>query len=61
MTLARAGSDVAVVVVGLNGECESEGFDRVDMKLPGKQDELIRQVVFSQLMSQVYFNCIANS
>ncbi len=37
-------SDVAVVVVGLNGEWESEGFDRVDMKLPGQQDELIRAV-----------------
>ncbi len=37
-------ADVAVVVVGLNGEWESEGFDRVDMKLPGQQDELIRAV-----------------
>ncbi len=37
-------ADVAVVVVGLTGEWESEGFDRVDMKLPGEQDELIRRV-----------------
>ncbi len=37
-------SDAAVVVVGLNHEWESEGFDRVDMKLPGQQDELIRRV-----------------
>lgn len=37
-------ADAAVVVVGLTGEWESEGFDRVDMKLPGNQDELIRRV-----------------
>lgn len=36
--------DVAVVVVGLSPEYESEGFDRADMKLPGAQDELIRRV-----------------
>jgi beta-glucosidase len=41
--LARR-SDAAVVVVGLNHEWESEGFDRVDMKLPGQQDELVRRV-----------------
>ncbi len=33
-------ADVVVVVAGLNGEWESEGFDRVDMKLPGEQDRL---------------------
>lgn len=37
-------ADVVVVVAGLNGEWETEGADRVDMKLPGQQDELIRQV-----------------
>jgi beta-glucosidase len=37
-------ADVVVVVAGLNGEWESEGFDRVDMKLPGEQDKLIKQV-----------------
>lgn len=37
-------SDVAVVVVGLSPEYESEGFDRADMKLPGQQNELIRRV-----------------
>jgi beta-glucosidase len=37
-------ADVVVVVAGLNGEWESEGFDRVDMKLPGEQDRLIKQV-----------------
>jgi beta-glucosidase len=41
--LAR-NSDVVVLVAGLTGEWESEGFDRVDMKLPGAQNELIERV-----------------
>ena len=39
-----AQADVALVVAGLTREWESEGFDRVDMRLPGEQDELIRRV-----------------
>ena len=39
-----AGSDVAVVVVGTTEEVESEGFDRADLTLPGRQDELVRRV-----------------
>ncbi|WP_420628154.1 beta-glucosidase H [Candidatus Leptofilum sp.] len=39
-----AKSDVAVIVAGLTREWESEGFDRVDMRLPGLQDELISRV-----------------
>jgi len=38
-------SDVVVLIAGLSKEWESEGFDRVDMKLPGAQDELIERVV----------------
>jgi beta-glucosidase len=37
-------ADVVVLVASLNSEWESEGFDRVDMKLPGMQDELIKRV-----------------
>lgn len=37
-------SDVAVVVVGMNDEWESEGYDRHSMNLPGKQNELISAV-----------------
>ncbi|HSG87821.1 MAG TPA: glycoside hydrolase family 3 C-terminal domain-containing protein [Pseudomonadales bacterium] len=40
---ARA-ADVAIVVVGLNPEWETEGADRVDMRLPGDQEELVRRV-----------------
>lgn len=43
-TLAQD-SDVAVVVVGMNNEWESEGYDRHTMNLPGKQNELISSVV----------------
>jgi beta-glucosidase len=39
-----AGADVAVVVVGTTEEVESEGFDRDALALPGRQDELVRQV-----------------
>ena len=39
-----AESDVAVVVVGTTEEVESEGFDRVSLALPGRQDELVRRV-----------------
>jgi beta-glucosidase len=38
-------ADAAVLVVGTNGEWESEGYDRTSMDLPGRQDELIRQVL----------------
>ena len=40
---ARA-ADVAVVVVGTNEESESEGWDRTDLSLPGRQDELVSRV-----------------
>jgi beta-glucosidase len=36
--------DLAVLVVGTNDDWESEGWDRDDMSLPGRQDELIRRV-----------------
>ncbi|KAF2099331.1 beta-glucosidase-like protein [Rhizodiscina lignyota] len=40
-------SDVAIVVVGLDAEWESEGYDRKDMALPkdGSQDRLVEAVV----------------
>ena len=38
------GADVAVVVVGTNSKVESEGYDRENLDLPGRQDELVRAV-----------------
>jgi len=40
---ARA-ADVAVVVVGTTDDIESEGFDRKNLALPGRSDELVRRV-----------------
>jgi len=37
-------ADVVIVIGSLNSEWEAEGFDRVDMKLPGTQNELISKV-----------------
>ena len=39
-----ASCDVAVVVCGLTPEWESEGFDRPDLSLPRRQNELISSV-----------------
>ncbi|MER7101679.1 glycoside hydrolase family 3 C-terminal domain-containing protein [Streptomyces humidus] len=41
---AAARADVAVVVVATTEEVESEGFDRTDLRLPGRQDELVARV-----------------
>ena len=49
-------SDIVVLVAGLNSEWESEGFDRVDMKLPGKQDELIERVAAANPNTIVVLN-----
>lgn len=37
-------ADVAIVVIGLNGDWESEGYDRKTLALPGLTDELVRRV-----------------
>ncbi|KAH8096697.1 glycoside hydrolase family 3 protein [Cristinia sonorae] len=37
--------DVAVLVVGLNHDYESEGFDRPNMDLPGRTNELVTKVL----------------
>jgi beta-glucosidase len=49
-------SDVVVLVAGLNGEWESEGSDRVDMKLPGAQNELIERVAKANRNTVVVLN-----
>ncbi|SDO21074.1 beta-glucosidase [Streptomyces sp. cf386] len=37
-------ADTAVVVVATTDRVESEGFDRTDLTLPGRQDDLVRAV-----------------
>ncbi|MEV1019003.1 glycoside hydrolase family 3 C-terminal domain-containing protein [Streptomyces sp. NPDC050264] len=41
---AARDAEVAVVVVATTERVESEGFDRADLRLPGRQDELVRAV-----------------
>ncbi|MDG9717128.1 glycoside hydrolase family 3 protein [Streptomyces sp. DH24] len=41
---AARGADTAVVVVATTDRVESEGFDRTDLALPGRQDDLVRAV-----------------
>jgi beta-glucosidase len=38
-------ADLAIIVVGTNEETESEGWDRVDLALPGRQDDLVNAVL----------------
>jgi beta-glucosidase len=51
-----AASDVAVVVVGTTAQVESEGFDRATLALPGRQDELVRQVIAANPRTVVVVN-----
>jgi beta-glucosidase len=51
-----ARSDVALVFAGLTGEWESEGFDRVNMDLPGEQKELIERVAAANPNTVVVLN-----
>lgn len=41
---AARSADVAIVVAGMSSDYESEGRDRENMDLPGRQDELIAKV-----------------
>ena len=41
---AARDAEVAIVVVGTTSHVETEGFDRSSLKLPGRQDELVRAV-----------------
>ncbi len=55
-TALAAASDAAVVVVGTTAEVESEGFDRTTLALPGRQDELVRQVLAANPRTVVVVN-----
>jgi beta-glucosidase len=53
---AALDTDAAVVVVGTNGDWESEGHDRASMDLPGDQDELVRRVLAANPNTVVVVN-----
>ncbi|WP_221342150.1 beta-glucosidase family protein [Streptomyces paradoxus] len=52
---ARA-ADTAVVVVATTDRVESEGFDRRDLRLPGRQDDLVRAVAAANPNTVVVVN-----
>ena len=51
-----AGRDVAIVVVSTSPEVESEGFDRTSLRLPGRQDDLVRAVARANANTIVIVN-----
>lgn len=53
---AASAAEVAVVVVGTNSKVESEGYDRVDLDLPGRQDDLVRAVAATGTPTVVVVN-----
>lgn len=53
---AAASAEVAVVVVGTNSRVESEGYDRSDLRLPGRQDDLVRAVLEANPRTVVLVN-----
>jgi beta-glucosidase len=53
---AAAASEVAIVVVGTNSKVESEGYDRTNLDLPGRQDDLVRAVVAANPRTIVLVN-----
>jgi beta-glucosidase len=53
---AASAAEVAVVVVGLNSAWESEGFDRPDLSLPGRQAELVEAVAAANSKTVVVVN-----
>ncbi|WP_375400841.1 beta-glucosidase [uncultured Amnibacterium sp.] len=55
VALARE-ADVAVVVVGTTEQLESEGYDRTDLRLPGRQDELVHAVAAANSRTIVVVN-----
>lgn len=51
-----AAAEVAIVMVGTNSQVESEGFDRSDLALPGRQDDLVRAVAATGTPTVVVVN-----
>ncbi|WP_371671788.1 glycoside hydrolase family 3 C-terminal domain-containing protein [Streptomyces sp. NBC_00289] len=53
---AARDADTAVVVVATTDRVESEGFDRTDLTLPGRQDDLVRAVAAANPNTVVVVN-----
>jgi beta-glucosidase len=55
-TSVAAGAEVAVVVVGLTEEQETEAVDKSTLSLPGRQDDLVRAVAAAAARTVVVVN-----
>ncbi|WP_069769048.1 beta-glucosidase [Streptomyces sp. LUP30] len=53
---AAQAADTAVVVVATTERVESEGYDREDLRLPGRQDDLVRAVAAANPNTVVVVN-----
>lgn len=53
---AATNADAAILIVGTNSDWETEGNDRADMVLPGKQDELVSRVLDANPNTVVVIN-----
>ncbi|MEV8561183.1 glycoside hydrolase family 3 C-terminal domain-containing protein [Streptomyces sp. NPDC051917] len=53
---AARNADTAVVMVATTDRVESEGFDRTDLRLPGRQDDLVRAVAAANPATVVVVN-----
>ncbi|MFF8428365.1 glycoside hydrolase family 3 protein [Streptomyces sp. NPDC016566] len=53
---AARGAGTAVVMVATTDRVESEGFDRTDLRLPGRQDDLVRAVAAANPNTVVIVN-----
>ncbi|MGW2420231.1 glycoside hydrolase family 3 protein [Streptomyces sp. NPDC001709] len=53
---AARNADTAVVMVATTDRVESEGFDRTDLTLPGRQDDLVRAVAAANPNTVVVVN-----
>ena len=53
---AAKAADTAIVVVGSNEETESEGWDRIDLSLPGRQNDLVEAVLSIRPDAIVFIN-----
>jgi beta-glucosidase len=54
--MAAAAADVAIIFVGTSQETETEGHDRTNFGLPGRQTDLIRQVAAANARTVVVVN-----
>lgn len=53
---AASAAEVAIVVIGTNSKVESEGYDRENLDLPGRQDDLVRAVAATGTPTVVVVN-----